>query len=289
MFQNLLRIRIAWKAELGGRCPRTHQSDKVTGSSLDHSNTQPETRDFAGVISHPQTLPPGGAGNWGPQAGPWGLVGESGGNRDRLPSPTSGAGKESWEGKGGWSPHSRGQRPDAAARHVEEGAGAGPGAQGGLDASEQVVGLEEEQHLAGHMVEELADLGEVVGRIVADLRVLKQQQRDRRGELEWTEGPRAVDVRAAWGGEATRTLQEGAPSTAASGPPGTSPGGSSIIRQTWRRHLTPAAEQALDTGQEHVSKAPCRPQPPAVTSTLAPGPQACMDWGRKSASSPTPC
>lgn len=77
------------------------------------------------------------------------------------------------------------------------------------------------------MVEELADLGEVVGRIVTDLRVLKQQQRDRRGELERTEGPRAGDVRAAWRGEATRTLQEGAPSTAASGPPGTSPGGSS--------------------------------------------------------------
>ena len=70
---------------------------------------------------------------------------------------------------GGRSPHSRGQCPDAASRHVEEGAGAGTGAQGGLDASQQVVGLEDEQHLARHVVEELADLGEVVGRVVADL------------------------------------------------------------------------------------------------------------------------
>lgn len=70
---------------------------------------------------------------------------------------------------GGRSPHSRGQCPDAASRHVEEGAGAGAGAQGGLDASQQVVGLKDEQHLARHAVEELADLGEVVGCVVADL------------------------------------------------------------------------------------------------------------------------
>lgn len=210
-----------------------------------------------------------------------------------LPTPTSGAGKESWEGKGVRSPHSRGQCSDAAACHVEEGAGAGPGAQGGLDAAEQVVGLEEEQHLAGHVVEELADLGEVVGRVVADLRVLKQQQRDRRGELAWTAGPRAVGVRAAWGREVARTLQEGAPhgclSTTWNLPRGELSTRGSVVRQIWRRHLTPASEQALGTGQEHVSKAPCHPQPPMVTSTLAPSPQACTDWGRKSASSPTPC
>lgn len=82
-----------------------------------------------------------------------------------------------WGGSGSWgrvagggrSPHSRGQCFDTASRHVEERAGAGAGAQGGLDAPQQVVGLEDEQHLAWHAVEELADLGEVVGRVVADL------------------------------------------------------------------------------------------------------------------------
>lgn len=82
-----------------------------------------------------------------------------------------------WGGSGSWgrvagggrSPHSRGQCFDTASRHVEERAGAGAGAQGGLNAPQQVVGLEDEQHLAWHAVEELADLGEVVGRVVADL------------------------------------------------------------------------------------------------------------------------
>lgn len=82
------------------------------------------------------------------------------------------------EGRRGQRPHSRSQCPDAATRHVEEGAGTGAGAQGSLDATQQVVGLEDEQHLAWHVVEELADLGEVVGCVAANLRVLKQQQGD---------------------------------------------------------------------------------------------------------------
>lgn len=73
------------------------------------------------------------------------------------------------KGRKGGSPHSLGQRSDAATRHVEEGAGAGTCAQGSFDATQQVVGLEDEQHLARHVAEELADLGEVVRRVVADL------------------------------------------------------------------------------------------------------------------------
>lgn len=63
----------------------------------------------------------------------------------------------------------RSQCSDAATRHAEEGAGAGTRAEGGLNATQQVVGLEDEKHLARHVVEKLADLGEVVGCIVADL------------------------------------------------------------------------------------------------------------------------
>lgn len=54
--------------------------------------------------------------------------------------------------------HSLGQCPDTTPRHVEEGTGAGAGAQGGLNAAQQLIGLQDEQHLARHMVEELADL-----------------------------------------------------------------------------------------------------------------------------------
>lgn len=90
-------------------------------------------------------------------------MGESGGEGDGRGRPGS------WDGRRGQSPHSRSQRSDAAPRHVEEGAGTGPGAQGGLNPTKQVIGLEDEQHLARHVVEELANLGEVVGRVVADL------------------------------------------------------------------------------------------------------------------------
>lgn len=62
-----------------------------------------------------------------------------------------------------------GQRPDAAPRHVEEGAGAGARAQGGLNAAEEIIGLQDEQHLARHVVQELADLRQVAGRVIANL------------------------------------------------------------------------------------------------------------------------
>lgn len=176
-----------------------HQFDKVRVALW----TKHTARNQGIHWSHflPQTLPAGKAGDWGAQAGPRRLVGESGGKR----YPPRGR-PGSWEGSRGRSPHSRSQRSDAATRHVEEGAGAGTGAQGSLNATEQVIGLEDEEHLARHVVEELADLGEVVGCVVADLCVLKQQQGDRRGELVWRVGPRVVGVRAACGWGPARKL-----------------------------------------------------------------------------------
>ena len=49
----------------------------------------------------------------------------------------------------------------AAAGHVEEGAGAGAGLQDGLDAPQQVVGLQQQQHLPGHSVQQITDLREI--------------------------------------------------------------------------------------------------------------------------------
>lgn len=65
--------------------------------------------------------------------------------------------------------YSLSQRPDTTPSHVEEGTGSGARAQGGLNAAEQIIGLQDEQHLARHTVKELADLGQVAGRIVANL------------------------------------------------------------------------------------------------------------------------
>lgn len=65
--------------------------------------------------------------------------------------------------------YSLSQCPDTTPRHVEEGAGAGARAQGGLNAAEEIIGLQDEQHLARHMVKELADLRQVAGRIIANL------------------------------------------------------------------------------------------------------------------------
>ena len=66
-----------------------------------------------------------------------------------------------------------GQSARAAAGHVDEGGGAGAGLQRGLDAPQQVVGLQQQQHLTGHAVQQLADLGEVEGRVGPDLHVLR--------------------------------------------------------------------------------------------------------------------
>lgn len=136
-------------------------------------------------------------------------MGESGGEQSRGHASEGAGARRSRR------PHSRGQRSDAAPRHVEEGAGAGARAQGGLDAAQEVVGLEDEQHLAGHVGEELADLGQVGGRVVADLDVLQQQQGDRHGWYEkW--GPGWWVSRQPVAGGAARKLQEGAARMAAS-------------------------------------------------------------------------
>ena len=68
-----------------------------------------------------------------------------------------------------------GQGADAAAGHVEEGGGGGAGLQRGLDAAQQVVGLQQQQHLARHSVEQLADLGQVLRHVGADLHILSIQ------------------------------------------------------------------------------------------------------------------
>lgn len=63
---------------------------------------------------------------------------------------------------------------DAATRHVDEGGGVGAGVQTGLDAAQHIVGLEDEQQLARHAVEDVTDLQQVVAHLRLDLRALQR-------------------------------------------------------------------------------------------------------------------
>lgn len=67
---------------------------------------------------------------------------------------------------------SPGQGPYTAAGHVDEGRGGGSGLQGGLNAPQQVIGLQQQQHLSWYPVEQLTDLRKVEGSVGPDLRVL---------------------------------------------------------------------------------------------------------------------
>ena len=61
----------------------------------------------------------------------------------------------------------------AAARHRDEGACVRARLQHGLDASQQVVRLEDEQHLTRHAVQDVRDLGDVSGRLRLDYDLLE--------------------------------------------------------------------------------------------------------------------
>jgi len=65
-----------------------------------------------------------------------------------------------------------GEGADAAAGHVEEGGGGGARVQRRLDAPQEVVGLEQQQHLPRYPVEQLADLGQVERHVAAHLHFL---------------------------------------------------------------------------------------------------------------------
>lgn len=69
-----------------------------------------------------------------------------------------------------------GQSPDAAAGHVEEGGGGSSGLQGGFNAPQQVVGLEQQQHLPRNLVQQLADLGQVERCVASDLMILHRDR-----------------------------------------------------------------------------------------------------------------
>lgn len=62
----------------------------------------------------------------------------------------------------------------AAARHVDEGRGRGSGLQRCLDAPQQVVGLQQQQHLPGNSVQQVADLRQVESGVGPNFNVLQK-------------------------------------------------------------------------------------------------------------------